>query len=140
MATSHEPRKRRKRKSYRTSTSTPGHTSMENTCLTLKELNLKLKEESVNKNTLKRTPRAATSLKRAAGRPRNPRQSVMYEKVVSVRLVGSDPEKIQRVAQAIKIAGSSHEHVIGTKTNRKVTFTEITKANKPVKIFDGCVE
>jgi len=96
--------------------------------------------QPMNKKTLTRTPREAVSLPKVSGKNRNPRQSVIYQKDVNLRVTGSDPEKIQAtIAEIHKIAGGT-QRVIGGKTKRVVDICAMTSKDKPKKIFDGLIE
>jgi hypothetical protein len=94
----------------------------------------------MNKKTLEKMPPKAKFLPKTIGFNRKPRQAAIYEKVVAVRITGSDPEKIQQVAHAIHKAAASTSHTLGGKDKKVVDITPITRDNDPERIFYGVVE
>lgn len=93
----------------------------------------------MNKKSLnKRTPRFTAQSIPMSGPSRKPRQAIMYEKIVALKIVGSDPAKIQDVAREIHSTG--YCHTTGGKEERTVTVVPISSSIPPMKIFDGLVE
>lgn len=93
----------------------------------------------MNIKTLKRTPLSGTKLPTVSGRSRKPRQSVMYQKFITMRLTGTDPAKIQQVASDLHRAAGSITMVKGGKESRLVHIM-CQNSTDPEKIFDGLIE
>jgi len=63
------------------------------------------------------------------------KQTAIYEKEISLRLIGTSKEELQEVAHAIHSLG--HPLTIGGKGRRKVTVTHTS--TDPRKVFDGVI-
>jgi len=61
-------------------------------------------------------------------------QKAMFQKTITISLVGSDQKEINDVAHAIHAL--NHPHIVGTRHKRKVHMTAMN-SSKIMKIFDG---
>lgn len=78
--------------------------------------------------TTERVPRKRGGMKGVA----------LYQKIVKVQIVGTNPEELQQVAQSIHIAANVHPLVAGGKKRRKV-FIGKSQSDIPTKVFEGLV-